>query len=231
MDENRIAKLDRGLLIFWVAASLLGRRFLPVPPAVDVTPPSTMLRLASFSPAEITWWPLVLFAAGLPLAASSLHRTFRALDPRRSRIAYWIGLLGFVCLVVGLSLNVVEWTFAAAYLEEGVAQIRIDLVQRFQGLWQVDAAISLLSLWLLAGWVALVGWIGLRSRPRLLPSWFGWAGPAGSLITVAAGTWGIVTQGNLHVLDGGDALLWIHLWIGWACALLWDTRTPTARTA
>ena len=228
MDQDRIAKLDRGLLIVWVAASLIGRRWLPGLPAIDVTAEGTMLRLAPFSAAALAWWPLVLFAAGLPLAASSLHRTFRALDLRRSRIAFWIGNLGFVCLVLGLSLNLVEWTFASTVLEEVIPQIRVGLIHRFQGLWLADGAVSALSLWLLGVWVALVSWISLRSRPHLLPSWFGWTGVGGSLLTVVAGTWAIVTQGSLRTVDGGDALLWVHLWIGLGCALLWDTRALVA---
>jgi hypothetical protein len=222
VDERRTARLDHGLLIGWVALSLLGRRYLPLLPIRVENEQDLIASVASQTPGALTWWPLLLFAAGLPLAASAFRRDLRRRDRRRSNLAFAFGVAGFLLLVVGLSLNLVEMTLAGASLETWETTARLALVDRFQAVFQADQLISALCIVLLAAWLGLLSWISIRPAPPLLPAWFGWAGVMGALVTAVGGLWGTLSVGALRTLDGGDALLLVHLWIGLVCTLMWD---------
>lgn len=229
MDERRIARFDHSLLIGWVAASLLGRRYLPLLPIRVENQQELIAAVASQTPGALTWWPLLLFAAGLPLAASAFRRDLRGRDRRRSNLAFAFGLAGFLLLVVGLSLNLVEMTLAGATIETWETTARLALVDRFQAVFQADQLISVLSIVLLGAWLGLLSWISMRPAPPLLPAWFGWAGVSGALVTAVGGLWGTLSVGALRTVDGGDALLLVHLWIGLVCTLMWDRSQVPSR--
>jgi len=228
VDERQIARLDHGLLIGWVAVSLLGRRFLPLLPARVEDQHELAAAVASQAPGALTWGPLLLFAAGLPLALSAIRRDLRGRGRGWSSLAFAFGVAGFLLLVVGLSLNLVEMTLAGAYIDSWEATARQALLSRFQAAFRADEWISGVSIVLLAAWMGLLSRISMRPMPALLPTWFGWAGVIGALVTAVAGLWGSLSVGAMRAVDGGDALLLVHLWIGLVCALMWD-RSQVAR--
>jgi hypothetical protein len=222
-DDVRFSRLDAALVAVWAGAALFARRLLGEYPAVG-SPTEASLAFLQLPLSKQLWSPLILYAALIPLAAWLFHRMVRAYAPRLSRWSLAAGLAGFGLIVLGLSLNLVESASAAATLSGASSEAGGSSYERFLALWRLDQAASAASLWMLAVWMATMSWIHLQfAVPRPYPRWFCYAGLAASGMTIVAGTWGLVRQGALLAVEGGEGLILVHLWIGLASTLIWQT--------
>ncbi len=220
-SEARLARTDAAIVAVWAGLSLFVRRLLgPFPVAAD--PQAALADLVQLGPAKLIWLPLIFHAGLLPLAVILLHRTYSARSRVWMRFGSAAGAIGFGLYAVALSLNLVEATTAGAALAVLPGAPHQEILDRFVLLWRADQALSIGVLVLLGSWVAAVSRAGQSAGFSVWPRWFSAGGVAAALITIGAGVWGVISQGALATVDGGDGLILVHLWIGLASTLIWQ---------
>ncbi len=228
-SDERLHRFDAAIVAIWAGLSLFCRRLLgPFPIAPD--PQTAAIAVIGLGPGKLIWVPLVFYAGILPLAILLFHHIYAARCPRWMRLGSAAGGLGFALFAVGLSLNVVEATTAGAYMAGLPGSPDAGNMERFGLLWQVDQILAVVVTALLAGWMAAVSFAGRIAGFAAWPRWFSAGGVAAAVVTIGAGAWGVISQGGLAALDGGDALILVHLWIGLVSTLIWQQyvtrRTP-----
>lgn len=228
--EKALRRIDAAIVAIWAGLSLFARRLLGTfPVATDAQ--AALPAINELGPGKLIWLPLIFYAGLLPLAILLFHRTYASRDPRQMRLGSAAGALGFVLFAIALSLNVVEATASSVVLSGVIGGLDQGALERFTLLWRIDQVLSIAVLVLLAGWMAAVSRAGLAPGFAAWPRWFGLGSAAAAVVTLAAGIWGVVSQGALAALDGGDALILVHLWIGLASTLLWQQYTARPRAA
>jgi len=219
--DARLTRIDAAIVAVWAGLSLFSRRLLgPFPVAADAQ--TAVTAIVELGPGKLIWLPLVFYAGILPLAILLFHRTFAARSTPQIRLGSVAGGLGFVLFAVGLSLNLVEATTAGAYLAGLPARPDEAILGRFTLLWRVDQGLAVAVLVCLAGWMAAVSRAAAVAGLAAWPRWFSAGSVAAAVVTVGAGVWGVISQGALAAVDGGDALILVHLWIGLASSLIWQ---------
>jgi uncharacterized membrane protein YhdT len=228
--EARLGRIDAALIAVWAGLSLLARRLLGTFP-IAADPQRAVSAILELGPGKLIWIPLVCYAGLLPLAVLVFHRVYAGRARTMVRLASAAGGLGFLLYSVGLSLNVVEAASASAAVSGLALASGENALERFTSLWRADQFVSGGVVLLLAGWMAAISRAGMNSGFAAWPRWFGIGGMAAAAVTIAAGIWGIASQGALAAVDGGDALILVHLWIGLAGTLIWQQYGTRPRAA